>query len=545
VTVTDGAVTKTVVAPLVKEIVVGSGSKGVATFDGLSVSTTYRAYELADSAKAARTDYTLAEDFVMGSTRLTAGSTFRAYGVASGGSPITYAIEGTGKLYSQTEDKTGGSGAKINGYVWGVSETGTYYTVDGGARVKNDVTSIAQDNDEGVTITNNAADAATRAGYLDVTNNKTETGSITVNKTMLLNGQEDTSNYVRTIHVGLYRKATETEIADNNVTKLILGDGSKVVHVRDEAITLAAGSGKGSATFSDLAFGTYYVFELAPTTKNGPEVVNIGGTNYEPVTGSTAQLTFNNGTGDVTREYIVSADDKPQELSHDRREVALGITNAYNQRGSLKFVKVDKDTWDSSNANNATKLAGAAFTLTRLNTAESTADEPAQYNDAFTDSGAHNYMTVGPNKVQKTSVLTNTAGEATLVDLADGVYEGRESTAPNGYLLVGDGTFYVEVKTGQATFLKKEGTGASATLTRMDGSDITGYVPGESNVLAYKAETRSGSEVTAPAVITIGDTAGTELPSTGGPGIAATTALGCALLAAALALARRRSARMG
>ncbi|MEE0026919.1 MAG: DUF5979 domain-containing protein, partial [Atopobiaceae bacterium] len=210
--------------------------------------------------------------------------TYRAYELADDGTRIT----------SQNE----GAGSEIGRYAWQVTENGTYYTLRG-----TELTEHTGNSEGGVTLSPGTEDEkAPRNAQVVITNNKTERGSIKVSKALLYNGLADTTKAGKQVRFGLYTAATPT--AD--------------VKVGEASVTIG-NNGKGTATFDDLPFGTYYVFEL-----------DVDGA---PVTGSSARFFVDAGT------YTVSSNSKAQVLSHANKDVVLSFTNSLLEKGSIKVTK--------------------------------------------------------------------------------------------------------------------------------------------------------------------------------------------------------------
>ena len=103
---------------------------------------------------------------------------------------------------------------------------------------------------------------------------------------------------------------------------------------------------------------------------------------------------------------------------------------------------------------------------------------------------------------------TGTDGKAAFEGLTSGYYEVSETELPAGYVLTGDGKFYIKVENGAVSFVRK-------------GTDGKWYPNSGNDKMIFTAA--SGST---PATAKIGNVAGTALPNAGGSGTALFTALG-------------------
>lgn len=636
-------VTTTTEQAVLQEVTIGKGSTASVTFDGLDLGR-YRAFEVADN--------------------------------------------GMTPIHKQDEAGTAdGVGLPINGYQWEVSETGTYYTyedyngnyelrkVDGTGtyhKVNGDWVKVdGEAGEKAVTITDDMIDGtegvelaagsekekAPRNAELVITNNKTETGSITVDKSQFYNNAPDTHKKGQTVRFGLYSDATARiavddpnregeqpyiveatlnaegkgeatfsglaydtmddsttpptrtpnkyyvfeldkdgnpiqggsgavfddgktytvvgggkaltldhdnrertssfvnslkELGSIKVTKkayqtdgttldadaagktfkigLFTKDGSNYALVKNRILTVTIGkasdgsalaaSGTGEATFANLDFDsnpTYYVFELdeknnpiIPTDTEGSDKL---GDDYEvsyPHAGASAAFTLTAEQHDFTAEY--------SEQGTAANAGAVVQNTALVTSADFTIKKVDKRTYAAANPESATPLQGAEFTLTQI-------DEKV----ALSSGGEVSIKTGGETR----TVASDEQGIVSFKGIPGGWYEVKETKTPTGYVIVGNSTFYVKIANRKAVMLEK-GTGAPETW-----SDIsTPAAMGDSNILQYEPATTGQNA--APATVTVGNNAGAELPSTGGPGTVGLTALGLFLLASSLALLRRR-----
>ena len=152
---------------------------------------------------------------------------------------------------------------------------------------------------------------------VDLTNNKTEKGTITVDKAVLYNNAPDTQVNGKTVKIGLY------------------SDAEGETKVNEGSITLGA-NGTGSVVFEELEFGTYYIYEI--------------GDDGKAVTGNSATI---NGVA-----YTVTEATKEAELKREQKTANISITNAQNETGSIKVTKTLK-----YNGEIDTKSAGTKFSV--------------------------------------------------------------------------------------------------------------------------------------------------------------------------------------
>ena len=169
------------------------------------------------------------------------------------------------------------------------------------------------------------------------------------------------------------------------------------------------------------------------------------------------------------------------------------ITNTLNET-NIKIVKVDAN-------NNATRLTGAIFKL-----------EKKTAPDTWTVVENNNNVVVDAN------------GEATIINLADGTYWLTETQAPAGYNML----------SAPIQFTIKNGIAGAPTDNTIE------YKPVRAAVEADPENGTEAQEAVTIAAYIVPNTPGTELPSTGGPGIALYTFAGLALMSAAFWLVIRR-----
>ena len=182
--------------------------------------------------------------------------------------------------------------------------------------------------------------------------------------------------------------------------------------------------------------------------------------------------------------------------------INVGVLTAYNKKNSLDLNVVKVDT-----NNLSTRLNGAEFVLRQL--------DP-------TKTGSMDTRTLEGTQ----SITKITAGEGAekgrLVfdNLQPGYYELKETVAPAGYILLNDGTVYFRVsETGMHLLQADTETAAENWRT----------IPQTSGTTFHNG------------TMTVGNTPGAALPSTGGPGTRLFTILGSILiLGAGVLLWRRR-----
>ena len=268
----------------------------------------------------------------------------------------------------------------------------------------------------------------------------------------------------------------------------------------------------GNMTFRNLEFApteagtTYYVFEV---DKDGNPVLADAVVNG---------YTVSYGQGSATNAFALTKEQHDFD-GEDGHPAGATVTNT-SLAIELQVLKVDKATYDASDSSAATPLSGAEFTLTQLNENDST-------------KVAYKTKADGTTLVLQKTVATDTAGIASLADVSNGCYEVTETKAPTGYVMTNDVTFYFKVENGVATYLQQE-DGVAPVMWGINPSAV-------GDVLKYElASAASGSGSATPATVTVGNTAGSELPHSGGVGTIPLYATGAALMAVATRLLARR-----
>ena len=207
--------------------------------------------------------------------------------------------------------------------------------------------------------------------------------------------------------------------------------------------------------------------------------------------------------------------------------------NTYEQlKATLELIKVNAQ-------NRSETLPNAQFKLIKLD-----------------PNGRGSYLT-GSGAVERTSGVTGANGAASISGITEGFYEIIETKIPNGYINVDDEKFYIKVHNGAITRIEKITTDdpltteVDETLVKnwADMSGNTGNIRFESSQPAdYDDPSTPGVDESAEAKTTysVGNTPGTELPSTGGIGAGIFYVIGAIMMLAgtsAAVLGRRRRTR--
>ena len=151
------------------------------------------------------------------------------------------------------------------------------------------------------------------------------------------------------------------------------------------------------------------------------------------------------------------------------------------------YVPVDLTILKVDSQGMTRPLAGATFTIQQI-------DETASVLSLI-DGTLQTATTRGTGSVE-----TGADGVATFTGLTAGYYIVKETKLPDGYILTGSGSFYIAVENGQVKLVEKDEAG--------------GWVASNGDAkLAFSA-----ANETDPATVKVGNDAGYELPSTGGPG---------------------------
>lgn len=214
--------------------------------------------------------------------------------------------------------------------------------------------------------------------------NKLSTGTITVNKEVLLNGTLDPSAAGKTFSVGLFTRLgdTYTQVPGTQTQEVSIGN-----------------DGKGSAEFSEIKYGTYYVFEMKDGTRVGSHMgiytVTGSGTAVE-LTAPTATHTITNNHETINIEGTKTWNDALTD--HSSLNAAL-----------LKLFRKLKSEPDSAYTD-ITADAASALTWTQ------DATNPKLYTYAFSglekyDENGNEYAYKVEESVPAGYVMTSTAGK--------------------------------------------------------------------------------------------------------------------------------------
>ena len=183
----------------------------------------------------------------------------------------------------------------------------------------------------------------------------------------------------------------------------------------------------------------------------------------------------------------------------------FNFVNDYTETGvDLDIVKVNAKDME-------TPLKDARFTLKKLD-----------------PDGNGTYLS-GTEAVEKTSLPTDDEGKTIITGIISGYYEITETAVPDGYVIVDEGKFYIKVSDGVISRIDKAEDDTStpdvdegAVKNWPDMTDNTGKIrfTGAQAAVADNPETldvNEGKEA-ANAKVTVGNTPGSALPNTGGPG---------------------------
>ena len=206
------------------------------------------------------------------------------------------------------------------------------------------------------------------------------------------------------------------------------------------------------------------------------------------------------------------------KFSNDPNNNTLGTTPEQSAEIYTHTLQVDKV--DSNSA--ATKLANAQFKLWRYEGSGSSAVRYAKADDL--GGGKYKITTSTADEADATIFVTNGTGQIIIEGIADGTYHMTETAPPAGYNSL-EGSF---------------GFNSTAALSPLDGT-VTGFT-------ANKAGSMAGISVSADSenctvLVVVQNTAGSQLPETGGIGTTIFYGIGGVLVIAALALltVRKRS----
>lgn len=193
------------------------------------------------------------------------------------------------------------------------------------------------------------------------------------------------------------------------------------------------------------------------------------------------------------------------------RPADFNFVNTYSEEGvGLQVTKVDAENKEKA-------LSGARFTITLLN------------ETSTGDSISYKTKEDGSPVYQVESDVTGQDGKISFTGLEQGYYEVKETTVPSGYILVDEGTFYIHVSDGRSKILTKD---VSKTIDQWTANPILN----DGGNISF-----NGNE--SVAVASIGNTPGSELPHTGGPGINMIKLFGTVVMFAAITTFLERKKR--
>ena len=126
----------------------------------------------------------------------------------------------------------------------------------------------------------------------------------------------------------------------------------------------------------------------------------------------------------------------------------------------------------------------------------------------------------GKTETKTTSGEGSNKGKLSFDSLGQGIYEIKETIAPDGYILESDSAFYIRVNESDVQMLQKDESKPASEWAAITGNKLLSLEN---------------------ATVTVGNTSGAALPNSGGPGTRVFTILGSILIAGAgLLLWRRR-----
>ncbi|MBQ4249529.1 MAG: LPXTG cell wall anchor domain-containing protein [Clostridia bacterium] len=186
------------------------------------------------------------------------------------------------------------------------------------------------------------------------------------------------------------------------------------------------------------------------------------------------------------------------------------ILDGQAEGGGL-YVPSDLDLVKVDEYNRHMKLDGATFTLRQL-------DPEAE--------GSIGTRTLAGGRMETKVTGADGAplGHLVFEDLEPGYYEVTETMAPGGYILKGDSSFYFKVTPAEMTLLEKE----------------------ESLPMKYWSNAESPETLFENGTLTVTNTPGSELPSTGGIGTGLYCILGLVMMlgaGGALIIRKRKKMR--
>ena len=195
----------------------------------------------------------------------------------------------------------------------------------------------------------------------------------------------------------------------------------------------------------------------------------------------------------VENDPVVGGDYKVTYAGQDQGLVNGGTTKITNQipKYDIEILKVIENT--------TTPIAGASFTIQKVDVAHITASTVVYEGDA------------SPGDPES----TGDDGKTGFKDLTPGIYEIFESDPPDGYVITGDAKFYVKVDSLGVHLLVKKVQNGCVTFEGANTSRV-------GNVTLSTTDTAI--------TFTVENTPGTELPAAGGSGTLLYSVLGAILI---------------
>lgn len=206
------------------------------------------------------------------------------------------------------------------------------------------------------------------------------------------------------------------------------------------------------------------------------------------------------------------------------RPADFNFRNEYVEKGTgIDVVKVDKDK-------RTTKLPGAEFTITKVD--EATTPAHIIYKKkAGTDEPEY----------QKVSAPTDADGKTSFSNLLGGYYEIKETKLPDGYILTEGTTFYIKIADGVAQYLVIDADPDKAITDWATASSTEATAIVQVDSVGTADDPATPQDETVNTVVSVGNTPGTALPKTGGPGTSLFYLLGIMLTVfAGAALVRKK-----
>ena len=217
--------------------------------------------------------------------------------------------------------------------------------------------------------------------------------------------------------------------------------------------------------------------------------------------------------------YIVHVEHKQSSMeevflvSYDSQEALnnANYVNVYSEEPvTVDIIKKEKGS------NPVKYLPGAVFTIKQLEENTTTINYKKDEHGEV---------------ISSESPATEEDGTTFFNGLTHGYYEITETTLPEGYITSEDVTIYIKVEAGRVTYLEKEEGKNPSEWGEKENSDLIEF---------SAAQAASEDMPASNATFTVGNTPGTALPSTGGPGTRIFTILGSILILGAGALLWRR-----